>query len=112
MTIIHLGLDDTDSDDGMCTTYLTTLIIENLINEGIRLIDYPNLIRLNPNIPWRTRGNAALCIRLDADNPKKVFQIAKKIMIENSESRNNKANSGLVMSVSYTHLTLPTICSV
>ena len=97
MTTIHLGLDDTDSDDGMCTTYLTTLIIENLINEGIRLIDYPNLIRLNPNIPWRTRGNAALCIRLDADNPKKVFQIAKKIMIENSESRNNKANSGLVM---------------
>mgnify|MGYP006992680835 CR=1 FL=1 len=50
-------MDDTDSDDGMCTTYLTTLIIENLINEGIRLIDYPNLIRLNPNIPWRTRGN-------------------------------------------------------
>ncbi len=97
MTTIHLGLDDTDSDDGMCTTYLTTLIIENLINEGIKLIDYPNLIRLNPNIPWRTRGNAALCIRLDADNPKKIFQIAKKLMIENSESRNNKANSGLVM---------------
>ena len=97
MTTIHLGLDDTDSDDGMCTTYLTTLIIENLINEGIKLIDYPNLIRLNPNIPWRTRGNAALCIRLEADNPKKIFQIAKKLMIENSESRNNKANSGLVM---------------
>ena len=97
MTTIHLGLDDTDSDDGMCTTYLTTLIIENLINEGIKLIDYPNLIRLNPNIPWRTRGNAALCIRLETDNPRKVFQIAKKIMIENSESRNNKANSGLMM---------------
>ena len=97
MTTIHLGLDDTDSDDGMCTTYLTTLIIENLINEGIKLIDYPNLIRLNPNIPWRTRGNAALCIRVEANNPKKVFRIAKKIMIENSESKNNKANSGLVM---------------
>ncbi len=97
MTIIHLGIDDTDSDDGMCTTYLITLILENLINEDIKLTDYPNLIRLNPNIPWRTRGNAALCIRLDTDNPDKIFKIAKKTMIKNSESKNNKANSGLVM---------------
>ena len=97
MTIIHLGIDDTDSDDGMCTTYLITLILENLINEDIKLTDYPNLIRLNPNIPWRTRGNAALCIRLDTDNPDKIFKIAKKTIINNSESKNNKANSGLVM---------------
>ncbi|MBS7281591.1 MAG: DNA-binding protein, partial [Candidatus Freyarchaeota archaeon] len=25
--------------------------------------DYPNLIRLNPNIPWKSRGNAGICLR-------------------------------------------------
>ena len=93
MKTIHLGLDDTDSDEGMCTTYLITLILERIMKEDIELLDYPNLIRLNPNIPWRTRGNAALCLRLKTDNPKKIFKIAKKIMIKNSKSR----NSGLVM---------------
>ena len=97
MTTIHLGLDDTDSDDGMCTTYLITLILEELLKERIKVLDYPNLIRLNPNIPWRTRGNASLCLRLETNNPKRIFNIAKKIMIKNSESKRNKANSGLVM---------------
>ena len=93
MKTIHLGLDDTDSDEGMCTTYLITLILERIMKENIELLDYPNLIRLNPNVPWRTRGNASLCLRLKTDNPKKIFNIAKRIMIKNSESR----NSGLVM---------------
>ena len=93
MKTIHLGLDDTDSDEGMCTTYLITLILERIMKEGIELLDYPNLIRLNPNIPWRTRGNASLCLRLKTDNPEKIFKIAKRIMIKNSKSR----NSGLVM---------------
>jgi len=25
-------------------------------------MDYPYLVRLNPNIPWKTRGNGAVCI--------------------------------------------------
>jgi len=28
------------------------------------IIGYPRLIRLNPNIPWKTRGNGALCLRV------------------------------------------------
>lgn len=31
---------------------------------GALFIDYPNLIRLNPNVPWKTRGNGALCLRI------------------------------------------------
>ena len=27
---LHIGIDDTDSADGMCTTYLTYLIIEDM----------------------------------------------------------------------------------
>ena len=30
MKTIHLGLDDTDSNEGMCTTYLITLILERI----------------------------------------------------------------------------------
>lgn len=32
------------------------------------LIGYPYLVRLNPNIPWKTRGNGAVCIQLDEEN--------------------------------------------
>lgn len=28
------------------------------------VIGYPRLVRLNPNIPWKTRGNGALCIQI------------------------------------------------
>ena len=55
-----LAFDDTDSPDGMCTTYLATLVLEELAD--FDLIGLPRLVRLNPNIPWKTRGNAAICL--------------------------------------------------
>lgn len=60
---MHIGLDDTDSTKGGCTTYLTAVLIEALEKFKVNYIDYPNLIRLNPNVPWKTRGNGALCLR-------------------------------------------------
>jgi len=64
---MHIGLDDTDSPQKGCTTYIAALLVENLINLGCTFIDYPNLIRLNPNVPWKTRGNGALCLRITFD---------------------------------------------
>ncbi|MBR5815571.1 MAG: DUF1743 domain-containing protein, partial [Methanocorpusculaceae archaeon] len=61
---MFLGLDDTDSPDGMCTTYLGALIAEALEKQGC-VIKNMRLIRLNPNVPWKTRGNAAVCIEFD-----------------------------------------------
>jgi tRNA(Ile2)-agmatinylcytidine synthase len=55
-----LSFDDTDSPEGMCTTYLAALVIEELSDYD--LIGLPRLVRLNPNIPWKTRGNAAICL--------------------------------------------------
>jgi tRNA(Ile2)-agmatinylcytidine synthase len=55
-----LAFDDTDSPDGMCTTYLATLVIEEM--RDFDMIGPPRLVRLNPNIPWKTRGNAAVCL--------------------------------------------------
>ena len=63
---LHIGLDDTDSLEGGCTTYLASCLIELLYKlDFVRFLDYPNLIRLNPNIPWKTRGNGAVCLRLE-----------------------------------------------
>jgi len=60
-------LDDTDSPRGGCTTYIAALLVGRLQELGARFIDYPNLVRLNPNVPWKTRGNGAVCLRLDMD---------------------------------------------
>jgi tRNA(Ile2)-agmatinylcytidine synthase len=60
---MHIGLDDTDSTKGGCTTYLTAVLVEELKKFKVQYFDYPDLIRLNPNVPWKTRGNGALCIR-------------------------------------------------
>jgi tRNA(Ile2)-agmatinylcytidine synthase len=60
--VLWIGVDDTDTLQGMCTTFLLTEIVRDLTEE-LDLIGYPRLVRLNPNIPWKTRGNAALCAR-------------------------------------------------
>jgi tRNA(Ile2)-agmatinylcytidine synthase len=64
---MHIGIDDTDSIRKGCTTYIVAMLIEKLEKIGACFIDYPNLIRLNPNVPWKTRGNGALCIRTKFD---------------------------------------------
>ena len=62
--IMHIGLDDTDSTRKGCTTYITALLVEKLEKLNVTFLDYPNLVRLNPNVPWKTRGNGALCLRI------------------------------------------------
>jgi tRNA(Ile2)-agmatinylcytidine synthase len=61
---VYIGIDDTDSRQGMCTTYLVKVIAEKIMDMGLDLIGPPRLVRLNPNIPWKTRGNGAVCIRV------------------------------------------------
>jgi len=56
-----VGFDDTDSPRGLCTTFLATEVISEF--SDFDLIGYPSLVRLNPNIPWKTRGNGAISIR-------------------------------------------------
>lgn len=62
---MHIGFDDTDSTRGGCTTYVAALLVEELEKLNVKFLDYPNLIRLNPNVPWKTRGNGALCLRIE-----------------------------------------------
>jgi tRNA(Ile2)-agmatinylcytidine synthase len=61
---MYVGFDDTDSVRGGCTTFLATDVVAGLQDAGYRLIGYPRLVRLNPNIPWKTRGNGAIALRI------------------------------------------------
>jgi tRNA(Ile2)-agmatinylcytidine synthase len=58
---MFVAFDDTDSTESMCTTVLATEVIKAL--RGYDLIGLPRLVRLNPAVPWKTRGNGALCLR-------------------------------------------------
>ena len=53
--MIYVGIDDTDSLDGGCTTWLVTEIIAEL--SDFDLVAPPRLVRLNPNVPWKTSQN-------------------------------------------------------
>lgn len=60
-------MDDTDSPAGGCTTHIAAVLVERLLSLGGRFIEYPHLLRLNPNVPWKTRGNGAVCLRVEID---------------------------------------------
>lgn len=63
MRPIWIGIDDTDSPEGGCTTWVLTELLTVAARHGVDLVGEPRLVRLNPNIPWKTRGNAALSAR-------------------------------------------------
>jgi tRNA(Ile2)-agmatinylcytidine synthase len=65
---LHIGFDDTDSPRMGCTTYIGAILVERLEALGCKFTDYPNLIRLNPNVPWKTRGNGAVCLRVSCED--------------------------------------------
>jgi len=67
-----IGIDDTDSRDGMCTTYLCAVLLDELQEYGT-IAGLPLLMRLNPTIPYKTRGNASVAINIDTDQPQKVM---------------------------------------
>ena len=82
---MHIGLDDTDSTRKGCTTYVAALLVEKLLKLDAGFIDYPNLIRLNPNVPWKTRGNGALCLRIQHDES--VVDKVKETVISTVEKQ-------------------------
>ncbi len=84
MPIIHIGIDNHDTPQGGCTTHFSILLIKELLKLEVEFIDYPNLIRLNPSIPWKTRGNGAVVLRLRAPDNKldEILELAKNLSIE------------------------------
>jgi len=89
-----VGIDDTDSSRGYCTTYLAYRIAVDL-RPHIEVLAYPRLVRLNPNIPFKTRGNAAVCLRIETPDPDLAFELLSAKVAEISDVGGG-ANSGVV----------------
>ena len=94
-TILHVGIDDTDSPKGMCTTFLCYEIVKFLEKQEIQFMDFPYLIRFNPNIPWKTRGNGAVRLTIRTKNPRKIKNRITQFVATYSDTKNG-ANPGLV----------------
>ena len=93
--VLNVGFDDTDSPKGMCTTFLAYKIVDLLHKQKTEFLDFPRLIRFNPNIPWKTRGNGAVSIKVKTKNPSKVKNQIKNLVSKYSDTKNG-ANPGLV----------------
>src|ERR671922_161820 len=100
MQTLHVAFDDTDSRGGRCTTHLAFKVAEHLKKKmGAELIDYPLLVRLNPNIPWKTRGNGALCLRAKVQDVNKVIDYVRQA-VEEGSAIGRGANPGVAFSES------------
>ncbi len=100
-TSIHIGFDDIDSPRGGCTTHFASLMVEELERLGVRWIDYPNLVRLNPNVPFRTRGNGAVALRFSAEKQvlDSILPVIERTIPEYTERGYPNTNPGVVVLV-------------
>lgn len=92
---VWVGLDDTDSLRGMCTTYLATLIIERLEDFG-SLIGFPRLIRLNPTIPYKTRGNGAVSFLFEIEDFDELVDVVGDVVESYAELEDENTHPGVV----------------
>ncbi|MEM3712350.1 MAG: tRNA(Ile)(2)-agmatinylcytidine synthase, partial [Thermoproteota archaeon] len=100
-TLLNIGIDDTDSEVFGCTTHVAAKIVSHLDDmSGVTFLDYPLLVRLNPNIPWKTRGNGAVSIRITVDESKigseDVKESVLKIVREFSDLSNPRSDPAIV----------------
>ncbi len=93
---MYIGIDDTDSERGLCTTYLAAVLMERLLPLG-EFVGWPKLIRLNPCARFKTRGNAALSFQIESDRPDEVCQMALRTLLEFSDFSGTNTNPGLVI---------------
>jgi len=95
MTVV--GIDDTDSRErGMCTTYVAREIADRLQKADLASVSRLLLVRLNPAVEYKTRGNAALAIHTECD-PDRAFEIARERLEARSETDDERTNPGLVV---------------
>lgn len=88
-----IGIDDTDSRKGMCTTFLIAELVEEL--RRFKIASLPRLIRLNPNIPFKTRGNGAVAIEI-LEWDEECKEIVLNAVEELAEMRDENTHPGIV----------------
>ncbi len=98
---VHVALDDADSHYGGCTTYVTYRVVKDLLRRGFSLAGLPALVRLNPYVPFKTRGNAATRFTLVVEDESRVCDVVDHVVslvCEYSEHR-GKASPGVAVLV-------------
>lgn len=91
-----LGVDDTDSRErGMCTTYVGSTIRRRLEEAGVSVAEI-RLIRCNPAVEYKTRGNAAVALAT-AGPPETVREIASEAVEELAETADPRTHPGIVV---------------
>jgi tRNA(Ile2)-agmatinylcytidine synthase len=78
----------------MCTTYLGALLADKLAS--FCHVSKLRLLRLNPNIKWKTRGNASICLMLETKKSEKAKDIILAAVEENAVFKDPKTNPGVV----------------
>lgn len=100
--LLQVGIDDTDSKEGMCTTYVGAVAIDRLKDRGVGLVGFPRLIRLNPNWKLKTRGNCSVAFTVEAQE--RQISLVKKIVLDTvgelAELHHETTNPGVVFYLS------------
>lgn len=99
MPFLRIGIDDTDSVSGMCTTYVGAVLEKRLLDMGLERLEPCHLVRLNPNCPFKTRGNAAVSLHFKASDVmvEEAVDMAVKTVEELYEKGFEETQPGVVV---------------
>lgn len=104
MTVV--GIDDTDSRErGMCTTFVASEVATAL--EENHHVEQLRLVRLNPAVRYKTRGNAAVAIHTDCP-PERAFEIAREVVTARAKIDDERTSPGLVVAAHESAADVPT----
>jgi len=92
--MLRIGIDDTDSKRGGCTTYIAALLADAL--SDFSEVKQVRLVRLNPNVPWKTRGNGSVSIEVETQEIERAKDLTLKLVEEHSVFDDENTNPGVV----------------
>jgi tRNA(Ile2)-agmatinylcytidine synthase len=92
-----VAVDDTDSRErGMCTTYVGARLAERLEAAGGR-VRRRLLVRLNPAVKHKTRGNAAVAVHVSGVDAAAAFDLAAETVREFAAADDPRTSPGVVV---------------
>jgi len=92
-----VAVDDTDSRErGMCTTYVGARLAERLDAAGGR-VRRRLLVRLNPAVKHKTRGNAAVALHVSGVDAGAAFDLAAETVREFAAADDPRTSPGVVV---------------
>jgi len=92
-----VAVDDTDSRErGMCTTYVATRLAARLDAAGGR-VRRRLLVRLNPAVKHKTRGNAAVALHVSGVAADAAFEAAAEAVREFAATDDPRTSPGVVV---------------